>query len=100
MPIDALFEDIAVNPDNVDLDDLTARCLVRKGLAPEGFRGVDYRELRASSSSGLVSVEVTDQDGIESFEPDSGDTATSMVLPGGTSMDHPEALMCIMNPTK
>ncbi|MCL2595434.1 MAG: hypothetical protein FWD83_07950 [Promicromonosporaceae bacterium] len=43
-----LWEDIQRNPTNIDvnsMDDAIAECLVRNGLAPEGFTGQHYREV-------------------------------------------------------
>ncbi len=45
-PLNELGREMQMNPFNEDPDDLTARCLVRNGLAPEGFDGGDLREFQ------------------------------------------------------
>ena len=40
--IEGLYDDKLMNPRKQNLDDLTAECLVRKGLAPKGYSGAQF----------------------------------------------------------
>jgi hypothetical protein len=40
-PVNMLYNNVRTNPDNVDKDQLTADCLVRLGLRPEGYSLAD-----------------------------------------------------------
>jgi hypothetical protein len=42
--IEPIYVSTVRNPNNENLEDLQAACLVRKGLAPAGFTGEDYHE--------------------------------------------------------
>lgn len=90
----ALYNDMIRNPNNDDLDGLVASCLVRKGLAPEGFTGQDYKHLIESNSMHLeVSTTDPQADGEIIALPDNPD-AVEMLLPGGQPLDEGEALRC------
>lgn len=94
----ALYNDKTQNPNNADLDDLVASCLVRKGLAPEGFTGQDYKQLAESNSVHMdTSTMDTDQNGGMVIIPADPD-AVEILLPGGQPLDQGEALRCLWAP--
>ena len=89
-PIDSLYYNMTVNPNNENFSDLVAACLVRKGLVDDpGFDGASYDALWEpyTRSQGTGDVFFTEDD-IESMP----------VLPGGVRMDHPDAFQCTMTP--
>ncbi|XBH20714.1 hypothetical protein V5R04_10800 [Jonesiaceae bacterium BS-20] len=88
---DFLYQDQVINPQNGDLDSLTAECFVRKGLVAPGFTGKDYQELHAPYVE-----EVT----LEAGETYEAPQPPEILLPGGVSLDDPAAAQCMMTPTR
>ncbi len=52
--IEPLYVDSSRNPENVDLMDLLADCLVRKGAAEPGFSGRDLNEEMTTDTKGVI----------------------------------------------
>jgi hypothetical protein len=50
--IEPLYAAQVQNPHKVDLDQLTAQCLVRKGVAPKGYTGAAYARDSDSAHGG------------------------------------------------
>ncbi|MDR2973296.1 MAG: hypothetical protein LBV00_01085 [Propionibacteriaceae bacterium] len=81
---DTLYYQVQTNPNNEDWDTLVAACLVRYGLAPDGFTGKDYEEFRTSVFEG--SANDPNQDG------------PAPPLPGGKSYSDPAVARCEVVP--
>ena len=93
--IQGLYTSIAQNPDGVDRDDLIAACLIRHGLAPEGFTGRDYRELIAPLVMSFTGAETEEE--IRAIE-DAVANVPQPVLPGGHLLNEGIAWDCQVNP--
>jgi len=93
----ALYNDTIQNPNNDDLDGLVASCLVRKGLAPEGFTGPDYKRLSETNAMYMEPSTTEPQDDGEVGDvialPDNPN-AVELLLPGGQPLNEGEALRC------
>lgn len=49
--VEALYGDVLRNPRNVDFEELVAECLVRSGLAPEGYDEEQYLRERSGTTN-------------------------------------------------
>jgi hypothetical protein len=91
--IETLYEAVRLNPENRDMDSLVADCLVREGLAPDGFGEDELRALRELSAT-------------KAFVPDGGGQPTILAtpsdpdptLPGGARLYGEEAEHCFEAP--
>ncbi|MCA5891936.1 hypothetical protein LEP48_01045 [Isoptericola sp. NEAU-Y5] len=88
--IEELYARTTGNPANEDWDTMVAACLVRHGLAPEGYSGQDYAEL---SMQGAVTVDLSEGGGEQT------EAAAPQILPGGADLNEGEALECQINPS-
>lgn len=98
--ISVLYQRQVSNPDNENMDELIAQCLVRKGMAPAGFDAQDYREFIESNSAKCADGICTLQDGTTypaNEAPPSGRTG-NYILPGGAHFDTPEGSQCRFAP--
>lgn len=94
-PISGLYTNITQNPEAVDRDELIAACLIRHGLAPDGFRGRDFRELVAPTVASFTGTETeAERQAIE----DVAASAPQPVLPGGQLLNDGIAWDCQVNP--
>jgi hypothetical protein len=93
----SIYESIRVNPNNEDFAELVAACLVRTGLAPDGFTSEDLEALMKSGSRGM---EVTfDHDGnVIDDRVDREVADEHPLLPGGVPLWGPETAACQSNP--
>ena len=95
-PIDSLYASTRTNPQNQDMNKLIAACLVREGLAPDGFTAEDYVEWYDSN---VVKGEISESDpgGMVSIQPD--DLPPPQPLPGsGVTLDDPRVMTCRLDP--
>lgn len=96
--IEELFNKTTSNPRNEDWNALVAACLVRKGLAPNGFTARDYRELTDREAVRVDSSTMTpNENGISSWS--TTEESPVVTLPGGARMDQPEAIRCEIDPS-
>ncbi|MDR2620765.1 MAG: hypothetical protein LBC29_06610 [Propionibacteriaceae bacterium] len=110
-----LYQKMYTNPNQENMSDLIARCLVRHGLAPAGFLGDDYDRLErewmdkyASRYSIPEGWEEKVGSGRVFVDPNNSpfecsgwcraETPPPMLLPGGASMNDPQAVTCQMMP--
>jgi len=94
-PIDQLYQKQYANPDNKDWNGLVAACLVRKGVAPAGFTGVDYANLMAQYAQRVDASSGPNHDGTVTYTDMS---PTVVMIPGGGNLDSPEGSACQMVP--
>ncbi|MDR0505100.1 MAG: hypothetical protein LBG70_04770 [Bifidobacteriaceae bacterium] len=87
-----LYQAVKNNPQNISEDDLIAACFVRHGVAPEGYRGVDYHDL--IWSNGVTDLATAQHDSEGGLLPQ-----PALTLPGGVSLDDPVAARCRISPT-
>ena len=48
--VEHLYVDMLVNPDKTDFDMLVVKCLLEKGLAPEGYTTEEHKRLRETAT--------------------------------------------------
>lgn len=98
-PIAQLHRITTLNPDNTDWDTLVAQCLVRRGLAPEGFTGRDYREI---SEYGLERITIGPDDSVEDAIAATADAPViPRLLPSGVDLNESEeAWECRTDPRR
>lgn len=100
---DSLYKDMRKNPEKKDFLEIYVQCLVEQEVAPFGFTSGDYETFIASlpaadQSKDFSEVIELDGGGVSVwFSPDA-ELSDSMVIPGGKSLDTPEALECYDNP--
>ncbi|XBH22604.1 hypothetical protein V5R04_05115 [Jonesiaceae bacterium BS-20] len=100
---DSLYKDMRKNPEKKDFLEIYVQCLVEQDVAPFGFTSGDYETFIASlpaadQSKDFSEVIELDGGGVSVwFSPDA-EHSDSMVIPGGKSLDSPEALECYDNP--
>ncbi|XBH20715.1 hypothetical protein V5R04_10805 [Jonesiaceae bacterium BS-20] len=87
---EGLFHSQVINPNNEDFDSLVAQCLVRKNLVPVGFTGKDFKELLEASTTAEI---------LGAGEKVVFSETSEIILPGGISLEDPDASLCTMNPT-
>ncbi|XBH22605.1 hypothetical protein V5R04_05120 [Jonesiaceae bacterium BS-20] len=100
-PIDSLFFLVRDNPNKENMPDVYARCLVKAGVAPAGFTGSD---LDALQPPGVIieiptaTNESDEPDTLERFPDLDLEVAEEVIVPGGKSLNSPEAEECFINP--
>ncbi|MDR1294684.1 MAG: hypothetical protein LBK59_06970 [Bifidobacteriaceae bacterium] len=97
-----LYNSRLVNPDDEDMEVLTVACLVRTGLAPEGFTVSDLRELEERQSV-EYGPDGSYEDALLEAQSRPGVTTDAAgqvwaLLPSGVAMDDPTAQGCVSNP--
>jgi len=92
-PIHYLYEEILINPTNESWDDVMARCLVRKGLVPEGFSGHDWSEIESQLAGEPVVL-----DDVPFGEQTVPEPTSTPTLPGGLPADDKQVVDCMTNP--
>lgn len=94
--------------DEVGNAEVAARCLVRVGVAPAGFTGANLDELQKQYPRVTLNLE-EEIAACNLIELDHGAYMSDMVpvevgdelfVPGGKSLDSPEAVKCFMNPQR
>lgn len=98
--IEPLYYSQVTNPQNEDFDSLIAACLVRKEIAPAGFSGKDYKKLMEDNSKSVTVSEEELADGTYMEELSEMTGQESIQIPGGKTLDEPDAVLCMMNPQK
>jgi hypothetical protein len=99
-----LYNSRLINPDDEDLEALTVACLVRTGLAPEGFTVSDLREVvgRASVEYDPNVAGAREQALLEAQSRPGVTTDAAgqlwALLPSGVAMNDPIAEGCMTNP--
>lgn len=100
-PIESLFFLVRDNPNKENMPDVYARCLVKAGVAPAGFTGSD---LDALQPPGVI-IEIPtatngsdEPDTLERFPDLDLEVAEEVIIPGGKSLNSPEAEECFVNP--
>ncbi|MDR2973674.1 MAG: hypothetical protein LBV00_03015 [Propionibacteriaceae bacterium] len=91
--IGSLYHMVRVNPNDEDWSGLIAACLVRHGLAPEGFTGQDWDDLIGQNATYYDTSTMDPNQPPPNQEP-----SAPMVLPGGHDMSEPEARKCRIVP--
>lgn len=102
-PIEPLFTAMRKNPENQDFLEIFVQCLIDQGVAPAGFTGRDYEalyeDLPEMDYSQLIEEEiVVDGLGSSTWFRSDAEFPASPTIPGGKSLDSPEALECYDNP--
>ncbi|MDR1428238.1 MAG: hypothetical protein LBJ08_10875, partial [Bifidobacteriaceae bacterium] len=92
--IDSLYWAVIDNPDKADPDDISAACLIREGLAQEGFTGKDFAELKELAGAKEIVVEGGDQPGTYSFPQNTGLTEDEVTLPSGVPLSDERVELC------
>ncbi|MDR0433196.1 MAG: hypothetical protein LBH48_07850 [Bifidobacteriaceae bacterium] len=92
----SLYEQILSNPNNEDRYVLTAECLIRVGLAPEGFTTDELRELEDSGAYRMAASE--DDQGNLVEDVVKAPTNPDPRLPGGEPVHGGAAEECWMRP--
>lgn len=87
--IEPLYWAERVNPANADMYDLVAACMVRTGLAPTGFTGVDLKQLEDDSSYSFT--QLADGSKIDEKPPKNPGPP---LLPSGMMIYAPETQGC------
>ncbi|MDR3202957.1 MAG: hypothetical protein LBT54_07505 [Bifidobacteriaceae bacterium] len=98
-----LYNSRLVNPDDEDMEVLTVACLVRTGLAPEGFTVGDLRELMERQSVEF-GADGSYEEALMEAQSRPGTTTDAAgqvwaLLPSGVAMNDPVAEGCLTNPT-
>jgi len=98
-PVEQLYYETTRNPQRQNWDDLVANCLVRKGLAPDGFTGEDYQNLSEQNTTTVTGTLDPAQIGPGGISQEATDLPLpAAVLPGGVPMDDPNVIGCMTDP--
>ena len=114
--IDWLYNNLNMNPNNEDPFDIIAACLVRNGIVPEGFTGLDFAEVNFRNSNAVIDGR-TYFGGVPAEEypyarqelDENGElqwvveypldyVPEPVLLPGGVDINSPEAWQCQSDP--
>jgi hypothetical protein len=94
--VGTLYSEIALNPTNVEYDELYAQCLVRRGIVPDDFTTEDwkYYQKRLEEEYVLPEGETSSGDGWEEVTYTEVPPTPEIYLPGGVHIWDDKVMAC------